>query len=109
MYLFDLPLQMSDFQVLLASNGTYSRLVYNYDQTRFRIKPSPGRKVVIGYSNGTFGQGIIQFNKGDFTDAKHNSNIGLLKIMHYKIGHSAKKPCYLLIGNSIYKQHFNLS
>ena len=61
--------------MIIVTNGTNTRMIFNFDQSHFTWKMTPGRKVAIGYSTEAKNKASILFSGDSFLNANSGSNI----------------------------------
>ncbi|KAH3724297.1 hypothetical protein DPMN_050113 [Dreissena polymorpha] len=61
-------------QCILASDGMYTYIIFNYDREQFSIKPLSEVPVASGFTNLNY-TGVILSNRKNFTRLNQESNV----------------------------------
>ena len=69
-----LYIQNATMQAILATDGLYSYVMFNYDQEQWTLSPEQAGDVAAGYSNPSL-YGHITANNGNFSLLTNNSNV----------------------------------
>ncbi|KAH3739149.1 hypothetical protein DPMN_045796 [Dreissena polymorpha] len=61
-------------QCILASDGMYTYIMFNYDREQFSIRPLPEVPVASGYTNIDY-TGVVLSDRYNFTSLNQKSNV----------------------------------
>ncbi|XP_052791745.1 uncharacterized protein LOC128225887 [Mya arenaria] len=85
-YSSNVKYESADFQVAIATNRSYTYVLFNYDQRNFTWRSSGGRNVIVGYSTSTL-SGSIKYSKYSYTRVNKGSNVGLNGRWRYPVSY----------------------